>query len=146
MEELMSRLFSFAALLCLLLSLLACSESSTKPKVESLVYQVGRCDHNMILGSSAVDSCFAATFAQDLVVDFCLSANCCPDTSRFALMSVIRNDTIVIMATDTAQNLCHCLCEYTVRAEFHNPPLARYVVMCSYRDSLYFLMTVERPD
>lgn len=132
----MSRVFWIGVLVCLIFSLLACSESTTKPKTDSLVYQVGRCQHGALTKPVGGDSCFAVTFAQDLRVDLCLVANCCPDTNRFALSTQIKKDTILIVAADTAANLCHCLCTYTVRAEFSNPPLSQYLVLCSYRDSI----------
>jgi hypothetical protein len=142
----MSRIFWFGVLACLILSLLACSESTTKPKTESLVYQIGRCQHT--LGSAALtgDSCFTATFTQNLLIDFCLLANCCPDTNRFALNASINGDTILIVAADTAASLCHCLCNYKVRAEFQSLPLSQYLVLCSYNDSIVYRETVNRDN
>ncbi len=142
----MSRVFWFGALACLILSLFACSESTTKPKTESLVYQVGRCQHSASTAALAEDSCFTATFTKDLLIDLCLVANCCPDTNRFALNTLISSDTILIVAADTAASLCHCLCNYKVRAEFHNLPLSQYLVLCSYNDSIIYREVVTRED
>ena len=142
----MSRVFWFGVLVCLILSLLACSESTTKPKTESLVYQVGRCQHTGGSAALAEDSCFTATFAKDLLIDLCLVANCCPDTNRFALITLINSDTVLIVAADTAANLCHCLCNYNVHAEFHNLPLSQYLVLCSYKDSIIYREIVTRAN
>jgi hypothetical protein len=142
----MSRVFWFGVLACLILLLLACSDNTTKPKVESLAYQVGRCDHDMIKKPVADDSCFTAAFTQDLLIDLCLVANCCPDTNRFALSTSISSDTVLIAAADTAVNLCHCLCNYKVRAEFHNLPLSQYLVLCSYKDSIIYREIVTRAN
>ena len=140
----MSRYYGFAVILFILLALLACSDSSTKPKVESVAYQVGRCDHDMIRSLESDDTCFSAEFAQDLVIDLCLTANCCPDTNRFAMITQIRNDTAFVAVTDTAQHLCHCLCDYHAHAEFYGPPLSQYLVICSYQDSVIYSETVTR--
>jgi hypothetical protein len=142
----MSRIFWLGVLACLILSLLACSESTTKPKTESLVYQVGRCQHTVGSAALAEDSCFTASFAQDLLIDLCLVANCCPDTNRFALSNQISNDTILIVAADTAASLCRCLCNYKARAEFHNLPLSQYLVLCSYKDSNIYREIVIREN
>jgi hypothetical protein len=142
--KMMSRVIWIGVLVCLIFSLLACSESTTKPKTESHVYQVGRCQHNMIKEAVADDSCFTATFAQDLVIGLCLVANCCPDTNRFELSTQIKNDTILIVAADTAASLCRCLCNYKVRAEFSNPPLSQYLVLCSYGDSIIYREIVTK--
>jgi hypothetical protein len=142
----MSRVFWFGILAFLILSLLACSESTTKPKTESLVYQVGRCQHSAAVATLAEDSCFTATFTKNLLVDLCLVANCCPDTNRFALSTLINSDTILIVAADTAASLCRCLCDYRVRAEFHNLPLSQYLVLCSYKDSIIYREIVTRED
>jgi hypothetical protein len=142
----LSRVFWFGVLTCLILSLQACSESTTKPKTESLVYQVGRCQGKAGTEALSEDSCFAATFTQNLLIDFCLVANCCPDTNRFALNTSITSDTILITAADTAASLCKCHCDYTVRAEFHNLPLSQYLVLCSYKDSIIYREIVTRKD
>jgi hypothetical protein len=142
----MSRVFWFGVLACLILSLLACSESTTKPKTESLVYQVGRCQGSAGITALGEDSCFTATFTQNLLIDFCLVANCCPDTNRFVLNTLINSDTILITAADTAASLCRCLCDYTVRAEFQNLPLSQYLVLCSYKDSIIYREIVTREN
>ncbi|TFH66053.1 MAG: hypothetical protein E4G91_00170 [Candidatus Zixiibacteriota bacterium] len=142
----MSRVFWFGILACLILSLLACSESTTKPKTESLVYQVGRCQHSAGIAALAEDSCFTATFTKNLLVDLCLVANCCPDTNRFALSTLINSDTILITVADTASSLCDCLCNYKVRAEFQNLPLLQYLVLCSYNDSIIYREIVMREN
>jgi hypothetical protein len=100
------------------------------------------------VGSAALteDSCFTAAFTQDLLIDLCLVANCCPDTNRFALNTMINSDTILIAAADTAVSLCHCLCDYRVRAEFHSLPLSQYLVLCSYKDSIIYRETVTRTN
>ncbi len=142
----MLRVFWLGILTCAMLPLLGCSESTTKEDIESLVYQVGRCQNSAGSAALAGDSCFSATFTQNLIVDLCLVANCCPDTNRFALSTEIKGDTITITAADTAASLCHCVCGYKVRAEFHDVPLSQYLVLCSYQDSIIYREIVTRQD
>jgi hypothetical protein len=140
----MSRVFWIGFLVCLILALLACSESTTTPKTESLIYQVGRCQGHQGTAALAEDSCFDAEFTQNLLINFCLVANCCPDTNRFALSTSINNDTISIVAVDTAGNLCSCDCDYKAHAEFQNLPLSQYLVLCSFNGSIVYRETVIR--
>jgi hypothetical protein len=60
-------------------------ERSTEPDAPSVVaFQVPGCGANLVK-ASASDSCFSYQFHDALIVDFCATANCCPDSNRFSL-------------------------------------------------------------
>lgn len=80
------------------------------------------------------DSIFTYSFHNDLRLDFSSYGNCCPDSNRFIVSSIIRHDTILIAVTDTSENLCRCLCLYMVHSELKGLPLNRYVVQCILAD------------
>jgi hypothetical protein len=140
----MWRLVIYGVLLCAAITMFACSEKSTKPTTESLIYQDGRCRQGDTRAGYIDDSCFSSEFAQNLLIDFCVLANCCPDTNRFALGSLIKGDTIVLTAVDTAANLCKCECPYRIHAEFQSLPLSRYLVLCSYNGVIVYRDTVVK--
>jgi len=82
------------------------------------------------------DSCFTYAFAENLVADFCVGGNCCPDHDRYLLTKQIISDTIIVSVTDTAGNLCHCMCNYIVHSEFTSLPLNSYLFNVIMVDSL----------
>lgn len=93
------------------------------------------------------DSCFTYEFGDTLVIEFCLTGNCCPDSDRFTLVYEMKSDTIMVAATDTAQHLCHCICNYRIHAEFSNLQLNSYVFVCTRSDDsgkLYYAEGVSR--
>lgn len=122
----------------LLGTFLAC-KPSTEPREwggEYQLYQVDGCQ-TIDLGKSAVgEPCFNYQFDADLILDFCMSANCCPDSNRFALSQAIQDDSITITVQDTAANLCFCDCSYTIRAEFYDMPEDKYYVNVLTADGL----------
>ncbi|MDZ7276304.1 MAG: hypothetical protein ONB51_17610 [candidate division KSB1 bacterium] len=111
-----------------------------------MLLQVPGCQRAGPAGSGLADSCFSFQFENDLKLEFCVRANCCPDSNRFRLESVVRRDTITIAVTDTAARLCRCICPYLIRAHFRKLPEAHYVVVCNYGDSLYFMQHVYRKN
>ena len=143
----MSKVHAFGILLCVAISMLACSEKSGNPKsekLESLIYQDGRCQRQLFRSATSEDSCFFSQFKQDILIDFCVTANCCPDTSRFQTSSAVSNDTIFIVVADTAANRCLCDCPYRIHAEFRKPLLSRYVVVCYYGGLMIYRETVVK--
>ena len=116
---------------------LSCSDKSSNPTklpVQGSLRQLPGCQQLYLTKVTSNDSCFMYQFSDKLMVDFCLSANCCPDSNRFSLRYEIRNDTIFVVAADTAAHLCYCNCSYLIRAEFDNLPLNHYVFYCTRED------------
>lgn len=109
---------------------LAC-DRSTGPEQEHLLYQITGCGGGLAK-SFVADSCFSYQFGTDLIIDFCVTANCCPDSNRFDLSYETRHDTIAIAVQDTAARLCRCICPYVIHAEFHELPLDHYTIQCMY--------------
>jgi hypothetical protein len=124
----------------------SCSDKSSNPgnqQVKASLYQVGGCQSHLAKVSE-VDSCFSYQFGEKLVVDFCLTGNCCPDSNRFVLSHKISNDTIYIVAVDTAEHLCRCICKYVIHAEFENLPLSHYIFYCADSNIVYYDQVVQR--
>jgi len=111
-----------------------CSESVTAidENVQALLYQVPECGGSGLAKDALIDSCFSYQFDTDLAVDFCVRANCCPDSNRFDLDYLISSDTIYVAVADTAARLCRCVCNYVIHAEFTNLMRDRYIFYCSY--------------
>ncbi len=141
----MRSLIASAILIWIASILFSCSDKSTGPENQQsgLLYQIRGCQHGGLAKLSSSDSCFSYQFKKDLVMDFRVTANCCPDSNRFSLSYGIRNDTIAVVVVDTAANLCYCICRYFIRAEFRDLPLDRYIFSCtcdgklSYMENLY---------
>jgi hypothetical protein len=131
--------FGFA--LGVLAVLMAACERSTEPDAPSVVaFQVPGCGANL-LKASASDSCFSYQFHDALIVDFCATANCCPDSDRFSFRHRISHDTIFVAIADTAAQLCNCICSYVLHMEFRDLPGDSYVFFCTredYSDRLVF--------
>jgi len=124
-------------------------EKSTEPEPwggEYTLFQVPGCQSDALAYSFSEDSCFTYQFETDLLLDFCVTANCCPDTNRFVLSADVREDTIAIAVHDTAAHLCDCICLYFIHAEFYDLPLDHYVVACTYYDTLAYQESVQRSD
>ncbi|HEY9166950.1 MAG TPA: hypothetical protein VIS48_12405 [Candidatus Kryptonia bacterium] len=148
----MRRILSFALLLVSAGLLVTCNDKSSNPVDQTVVgsfHQIGGCGYSTTARVFAYDSCFAYEFKDTLITDFCLPGNCCPDSNRFVLSYEVRNDTIFVAASDTAENLCRCTCNYIFRAEFANLPLNHYVFHCmagEYPDlELLYEMQVYKP-
>ncbi len=115
-------------------SLFSCALESTNPgnieQNKNQLYQVPGCGGQSLSKSIPGDTCFSYQFDTQLIVDFCVTGNCCPDSNRFNLSHEIINDTIMVAVQDTAANLCHCLCNYTIHAEFNDLALDHYIFQC----------------
>jgi hypothetical protein len=109
---------------------LACQPSTESQKWggECQLYQVNGCQGGELSKAAIGDSSFTYQFDSDLILDFRVSANCCPDSNRFTLQQAIQNDSITITVLDTAANLCFCDCSYIIHAEFYDMPEDMYYV------------------
>jgi hypothetical protein len=102
-------------------------EQSTDPRSPAVsAFQVPGCG-GRFLKTTASDSCFSYQFHDALVVDFCASANCCPDSDRFSFRHRVSHDTIMVTIADTAAPLCRCICNYVFHMEFRDLPGDSYV-------------------
>ena len=125
-------------------------QKSTEPEPwggEYTLFQVPGCQSDALARSFSEDSCFTYQFETDLLLDFCVTANCCPDTNRFVLSSEIRADTIAIAVQDTAERICRCFCPYVIHAEFYELPRDEYVIAITadtYYDTLIYVENVHR--
>ena len=120
------------------LFLSTCSDNSSnlsdKQPSDSVVQIPGCSSHGLIRLSSS-DTSFAWTFTDRLVIDFCLTGDCTPDSIRFATSHSISSDTIYVVSVDTATYNQKCICVFIIHGEFENLPLDYYVVICSRVDN-----------
>jgi hypothetical protein len=119
------------------ITLMNCSHQSTNPEnrqAQGVIYQVRGCQSELSKNLASSDSCFSYQFEKTLHLEFCLTGNCCPDSNRFWLSNKLRNDTIFVVAADTAAQLCRCICIYKIHAEFDELPLDHYVFYCMRED------------
>jgi hypothetical protein len=123
-------------IVCILLS---CKGKSTDP--EQIITPIFTSESSKCIpvalargSASSSDSLFSYSFTQSLVVDFSAHGNCCPDSNRFMVGHEIRNDTILIAVSDTARNLCRCICFYMIHVQVTDLPLDRYVIRCCLAD------------
>ncbi|NVM56579.1 MAG: hypothetical protein HWN51_00445 [Desulfobacterales bacterium] len=136
----------------LILSAWLTCEKSTKSEPwsgEYTLFQVPGCQSNALAKSFSKDSCFTYQFDTDLLIDFYVNGNCCPDSNRFDLFSEIRHDTIAITVLDTAGRGCWCICDYIIHAEFSGLLLDSYVIDIyadTDYDTLTYLEIVQRSD
>ena len=144
---------SVLALRCLLglklIGMLSCFDPPTSSEklpleVPAVLRQIPGCGGHGLAKAAFGDSCFSYQFTQNAAVDFCVYANCCPDSNRFSLSYEIRNDTLAVVVVDTAAHMCRCLCNYAIHAEFMNLPADRYVFYCRYSEELVYCEVLER--
>ena len=127
-------------LIGLLLFIFAC-ESDNTYNAQPNFSQSGCLDDG--LGKIAdMDSLFYYSFDNSLIIDFSVSANCCPDSNRFTISSDIFEDTITITVTDTAAHLCNCTCPYILHTEFYDLPRDCYVVIIYYYGKIKYMEEV----
>ena len=108
-------------------------------------YQIPGCNQNGGLFKTLYnDTCFAYTFDENLTIDCCVNANCCPDEGRFEILQQIKNDTIFVTIADTAANLCNCICNYIVHLEWENLPKNAYTFICYAEEGLKYKESVSR--
>ncbi|HEX9652445.1 MAG TPA: hypothetical protein VGA99_01940 [bacterium] len=135
-------------LMLAMLGCFSCSEQATNPEGSPLnqLYQVGGCGGVGLWKTSSGDTCFSYQFDSRLSVDFCVSANCCPDTNRFSLAYTMEEDKINIAVQDTAARLCRCVCPYVIHAEFHDLPLDYFLIVCRYDGQVWYEEDVWRQN
>ncbi len=121
--------------LSLILFIFSC-ETITQSPSEKLTFsshQISSCNGSNNLNKVLqYDSCFTYSFNNDkLKIDFCVYGNCCPDSQRFVTDYSIKSDTIFVEVADTAENLCRCICNYTIHIEFTGLPENKYLFFCN---------------
>ncbi|MFC1481649.1 hypothetical protein ACFL6E_05335 [Candidatus Neomarinimicrobiota bacterium] len=117
--------------LFVLISMSTGCKSTAAPEKWDGQYQlnsISGCQHDNLTIGTIVDSCFVYQFDNDLVLDFCVTANCCPDSNRFEIAQEVRNDSITIIVSDIADDLCFCTCPYIIHSEFFDLPEDMYYV------------------
>jgi len=128
-----------------LISLILSCNTNTSPEREENTLtkfsQVPGCNKTN-LAQILSDSCFTYTFNNTLNINLCLPANCCPDSNRFDYLYSISNDTINLMALDTAARLCRCMCNYIIQIEVDNLHKDQYKFICVYYDSTFYSETI----
>jgi hypothetical protein len=116
----------------IMLLFLSCKEKSTNPQNTEIVFSANssNCALHGLGKASALDSIFTYSFSSDLLIDFSVWSNCCPDSNRFIINQFSSADTLHVVVTDTARHLCYCICPYIIHAEFQNLPADHYIVRC----------------
>ena len=138
----MKKLTYLIAILFALTILFSCNTAPTnndeKPKCR--IYQIPGCGNHTLAKSALFpeDSCFVYQFDSKLIIEFCLTANCCPDSDRFEFDYEINKDSIFVTVEDTAGNLCYCICPYTIHMEINNPQENHYYFYCDYYDKIIY--------
>jgi hypothetical protein len=110
-----------------------CEQSTDTQSPGVSAFQVPGCGSHL-LKVTATDSCFSYQFHDALIVEFCMSANCCPDSNRFSFRHRISQDSIMVTIADTARPLCNCICTYVLHMEFRDLPADDYIFFCTRSD------------
>ena len=135
-------------ILMLVVGILAVCQKSTNSPSESQaagdLIQLDGCARNALEKASDADSCLTYTFGDILTVDFCVTANCCPDTDRFQLDYSIGAGSIHVTVLDTAKNLCRCICPYLIHTEFTELSEDSYHFIVEYNESVLYEKQVSR--
>ncbi|MGE5805055.1 MAG: hypothetical protein ACM34M_04630 [Ignavibacteria bacterium] len=131
--------------------LFSCKEKVTnfEDGTTGFSYSASKCHGDLQKEGALPDSSFEYTFFDSLFIDFSLPGNCCPDSNRFLVFQNINQDTIYISVEDTAANLCLCICNYHIYAEFSDLPEDHYVVFCTLKGAEYnpvYLVDVYKMD
>ncbi|MGK9368578.1 hypothetical protein ACSSWA_06735 [Melioribacter sp. Ez-97] len=136
-------------LIAIIILCCGCEETNFEPETYNFRFeQLPGCQTLVYnnLEKAGADSCFNYSFFEKLVVEFCVSGNCCPDSNHFAVESKALGDTITISVRDTAANLCRCNCNYIILTEFQNLTGDNYFVKCTDKESgrVLYLKEVKR--
>jgi len=139
-----NRNYALFAMFTLPLLILSCNISTEPADSTMVALQVGGCQHG--LGKSiSGDSCFTYQYHDALILDFCASGNCCPDSNRFSFTHRVSQDTIVVTVSDTAAHLCRCICTYLLHVEIYNLDRDEYILLCARDDySSQYIMYSQR--
>jgi len=142
----MKKIFFFTIILAILF--VSCSENNlidNKTDIEFKSYQIGGCNNSASLEKIAFsDSCFDYTFNDTLKINFCVYGNCCPDSNRFSVEQIIKSDTIYVTVTDTAANLCKCICNYKIHFELTGLQKDQYVFYCNFNNIITYSEILEK--
>jgi len=122
MKKILRSSYLSIVILFLNIFLKGCSDTTDPVESNNLFYQEPGCMNK----TSLADSCFDYTFTDKLIVEFCVSGNCCPDSNRFIFQQVIIQDTINLTVTDIEERLCRCICNYILHSENTELPLNSY--------------------
>ena len=134
----------YASLILLVAIALVACDKSTEPGSSAIVaYQVPGCGGNALGKRVVRDSCFSYDFRDALVVDFCTTANCCPDSNRFSILPRLTNDSIIVAIADTAPHNCRCMCPYYLHVEFRELPKDVYQFVVINHDSTDYVLYSE---
>ncbi|MFB0515089.1 MAG: hypothetical protein ACETWG_00610 [Candidatus Neomarinimicrobiota bacterium] len=115
----------------LLFGVFPACDSSTESKPWNGQVQltpINGCQSGSLSKAFVGDSLFSYQFDDDLLLDFRVTGNCCPDSNRFVLAHEIMGKSITIIVADTAADLCFCTCSYLIHTEFYDMPEDMYVV------------------
>ena len=141
-------------LIAVLFILFGCEKASTPLNhnqestiITSHFCQIPGCQgHSNNLAKSLSNSnCFLYFWDDTLKLEFCVLANCCPDTNRFDFNSVIEGNIISVTVIDTAAHLCYCICNYRLHLDFTGLSKEEYIFKCSYYDSLVYSEKIAKP-
>ncbi len=137
----------FFIILLTLLNLSCNNEDSITPGENGIsfkAYQLGGCINHHLAKYAVPDSCFSYSFNDTLKIDFCVMGNCCPDSNRFVTDYKINSDTIYVTVADTAENLCRCMCNYTIHLEMTGLTGNEYVFYCDYDSCIVYKEKIYR--
>jgi hypothetical protein len=125
------KIISAAVFFIFLFFFLSCEEKVTDPGTAGFSFYSSKCHGGLLKAAALRDSSFEYTFFDDLLIDFTVTGNCCPDSNRFAVTQNIYADTIYISVEDTAGGYCRCICSYHIYARFSDLNEDHYIVICS---------------
>lgn len=133
---------SFMLVVFVLFYVFSCTtDNSIEPEDETTTfnaYQVGGCNGSPLAKIAENDSCFSYSFNDTLKIDFCVRANCCPDSQRFVADYNIKSDTIFVSVADTAARLCRCVCNYTIHLDLNGLSGNQYIFHCNYDEKIVY--------
>ncbi len=134
---------SFMLILSVLFYVFSCTtDNSTEPENETITFnafQVGGCNSSSLAKIAVNDSCFSYSFNDTLKIDFCVTANCCPDSQRFTADYNIKADTISVSVADTSARL-----NYTIHLDLVGLSNNQYLFSCNYDDRIVYNESINK--
>jgi hypothetical protein len=121
--------------------------NSSEPQDETITfnaYQVGGCNKSSLRKVEVSDSSFSFTFNDTLKINFALMANCCPESRNFIVEHTIKSDTIWVSVTDNAENLCRCVCNYTIHLDLIGLSNDKYFFFCNYGNKTVYNEVINK--
>ena len=137
------RIFSsFVLVISILFYVFSCTTDNPTNQENEIItfsaYQVGGCNSTPLAKIAVNDSCFSYSFNDTLKIDFCVTANCCPDSQRFLTDYYLKSDTIFVTVTDTSAELCDCICNYTIHLDLVGLSNTQYFFNCYYNNRVVY--------